>query len=338
MSNNKTRESNFELLRFLAMYFIVFYHLLLFFVVKVDDNVLYKAMYLPLHVAVLCFVLISGYFHIKPSFRGLAKLMTPLLIFYLPLTACGYFIFDMGRVEDFFFFSKSPYWFIRTYLYLFLFAPVLNAFLISTKRRLYLLFTLGFIAVYMGTMHEGALSNGKNLVLFMLLYVIGDLLHIYKEKLSNIKMLPLIVFYIVFNICLVALYSCTPGSIYGKALWRLSYPYCSPILLVNALLFFLIFSKIKLKSTVVNYLSGSVFTIYVLHHHPLVLEKVLSPMVMGAYAQFSYSSILVLSLLACITFVVMFASIGIDKLFSPFISYVVDFASKIDEKAHFKLQ
>ena len=83
---SKVRESNYELLRLIAMFFIVWYHLLLKFIVPVDDAPVYKAIYLPLHVAVICFVLISGYFHIKPSVRGVAKLLFPLLMYYLPLT------------------------------------------------------------------------------------------------------------------------------------------------------------------------------------------------------------------------------------------------------------
>lgn len=337
MSNLKERESNFELLRLVAMFFIVLYHLLLWFIVKYDNNVIYRAMYLPLHVAVLCFVMISGYFHIKPSFRGLVKLIFPLIIFYLPLTIVGYFFFDIGGIRDIFFFSKSPYWFIRTYLYLFLFAPILNVFLTTTKRRLYLLVTLGFIAVYMGTMHDAALLDGKNLVMFMLLYVLGDMLHVYQDMLAKIKMRPLIITYIMLNISLVTAYMCLFGNIFGKALWRLSYPYCSPILIINAIIFFVIFSKIKIRSSIVNNLSGSVFTIYILHHQSLIVNKVLKPFCMGMYEGFSNNPFLVLIFLVCITIITMLFSIVLDKLFQPIIYQMVSAAGRLDEKGYFQL-
>ena len=114
------RESNYELLRLIAMLFIVWYHLMLWFIVPIDDFPSYKSMYMPLHVAVICFVLISGYFHINPSVRGVAKLFYPLLVFYLPLTIYE-FVFN-GERGNLLFFSKSPYWFVRTYFYLFLMA------------------------------------------------------------------------------------------------------------------------------------------------------------------------------------------------------------------------
>ena len=281
--------------------------------------------------------MISGYFHIKPSFRGLAKLIFPLVIFYLPLTAIGYFFFDVGSIKDFFFFSKSPYWFIRTYLYLFLFAPVLNVFLTTTKRRCYLLITLCFIAVYMGTMHDGALRDGKNLVMFMLLYVIGDLLHTYQDKFSKISLLSLVLTYVAINVCLVVAYIYLSGSLLGKALWLISYPYCSPLLLINAIMLFLLFSKIRISSPVVNYLSGSVFVIYIFHHQSLIVNKLLHPVVMDVYNKFSNSPFLVLFSLACITLVVMLISIIIDKLLSPINVRLVSIVSRLDEKNFFQL-
>lgn len=80
IEQKQTRQSNFELLRIVCMLFIVFYHLLFFFIAEVDDSILYRALYIPLHIAVLCFVLISGYFNIKPSMKGVVKLSYLLLL------------------------------------------------------------------------------------------------------------------------------------------------------------------------------------------------------------------------------------------------------------------
>ena len=110
------RNSNFELLRLVSMVFIVLYHILLYIITEIDNAILYKAIWIPLHVGVICFVLISGYFHIKPSLRGIVKLLAPLLVFYLPLTVWEY-TQGFGSPKQFLFLSKSPYWFIRTYLF-----------------------------------------------------------------------------------------------------------------------------------------------------------------------------------------------------------------------------
>ena len=54
------RQSCFELLRLISMFFIILYHLLLWFVQDNPSHVVLKALWLPLHVGVICFVLISG--------------------------------------------------------------------------------------------------------------------------------------------------------------------------------------------------------------------------------------------------------------------------------------
>lgn len=68
---SKSRESNFELLRIVAMFCIVFYHLLLHYVIPAEgEESIFYALQLPLHIGVPLFVFISGYFGIKPSVSG----------------------------------------------------------------------------------------------------------------------------------------------------------------------------------------------------------------------------------------------------------------------------
>lgn len=315
--NPKLRESNFELLRLIAMLFIVWYHLLCFFVVKIDDAPVYKAMYLPLHVAVICFVLISGYFRIRPSIRGIAKLAFPLLLFYLPLSVYELIFDGVGGAKSLFFFSKSPYWFIRTYFYLFLMAPVLNSFLASDKRRLYLLIVLGFMAVYMGwLMHDKSMLDGKNLVLFMFLYVLGDCLRSFREVTDRIPAYILTLSYSLLNIVLFVGYMKYCDSFIGKAIYKLSFPYCSPVLILNAVLLFVITGRLHFKSRAVNWLAGSVFAVYILHHQHLILYGLMQPCVLYTYHTIGTPWILIL-ILGIMSLGFMVSFIMIDKLFSP---------------------
>lgn len=316
---NKVRESNFELLRIVSMYFILLYHMLLFFISKIDDVSLFKALWLPLHVAVICFVLISGYFHIKPSLKGVVKLIFPLLVFYLPLTIYE-LLTGLGGSRNLLFFSQSPYWFIRTYFYLFLIAPVLNSF-INNISRLYLLIVLGFISVYMGTAHEPSLHDGKNLILFMFLYVLGDSIRHYNEYLCSIKTIYLVSAYCILNAFICFTYYLFADTIYGKVLWLLSYPYCSPLLILNGMLLFLIFGRINVRSRLINYMAESVFSAYVIHHQHFVLFLIIGPIVFKIYNAFQ-SPIMMLLVLSVFTFMILIACIGVDKLFSPFWHYL----------------
>ena len=84
MADIKARESSFELLRIIAQYMIVFYHILLFIVYADTGSPIYKAMWLPLHIGVPLFVIISGYFGIKANVKRLIKLLGLVFVFQVP--------------------------------------------------------------------------------------------------------------------------------------------------------------------------------------------------------------------------------------------------------------
>ena len=316
------RESNFELLRLIAMLFIVWYHTLLKFIVVVDASPIYQALFLPLHVAVICFVLISGYFHIKPSVHGAGKLFFPLFVFYLPLTLYEYKLHNVG-LRSLLFFSQTPYWFIRTYFYLFLIAPVLNTFIVTNNKRIYLLLILSFMAIYMGwLMHDQSMVDGKNIVLFMLLYVLGDCLRHYNKKIERISTQILLGIYLILNVALICLYTVNSDTCLGKIIWDMSYPYCSHILIFNAILLFLLFSRLHFKSTVINWLATSVFTVYILHHQHYVLYNIIGPNALSLY-RLHNSPLIVILYLGVFSLVIMFVCIIIDKIIEPLQKYFV---------------
>lgn len=174
------RESNFELLRLVAMFFIVIYHMFLFFLSPIDDNPLYVAIQSPLHIGVPLFVMISGYFGIKFSPKGLFKLLAKTFVLAVPLMLAYCLWQHQGikeMVKSLLFISHTPFWFIRSYIMLFLVAPVVNHYLenITPTRRLYLMLALGWIAVYLGTVGgDSSLAGGKNLANFLFLYCLGN--------------------------------------------------------------------------------------------------------------------------------------------------------------------
>lgn len=312
------------------MFFIVFYHMLFFFVADFDQNVLYKALYIPLHVAVLCFVLISGYFHIKPSVKGFVKLFAPLILFYCPL-AIYEFIRGDGDAKSLLFFSHSPYWFIRTYFYLFLISPLLNVYLSSNKKRIYTILVLGFIAVYMGTMQEKSLYDGKNLPFFMFMYALGDYLKQSERKINVINSFIIFIVWLFFNCALIYTIIHYEGTIVCNVVWLLSYPYCSPLLIINAVLFFLMFSRLDFSSTFVNSVAGSVFTVYILHHQHFIMEAVIRPIVDYFYSLNNTPGVFLLYI-ALLTIIVMIVSIILDKLFTPLMRLMTSYTTYLYSK------
>ena len=309
----KERNSNFELLRIIAMLFIVIYHLLITVYSKNPTEIIYKGAWIPLHIGVILFVFISGYFGIKCTVNGICKLVGTIALYYLPLTIYG--MIEQGGdfdIKQLLFISYSPYWFIKTYLYLYLFSPVLNNYLdkINNKDRLILICSLAFISIYIGSsLGDSSLTEGKNLINFSLLYVLGNTFKVYEKHLRKIPSRYLICAYIILN-CGI-LYTFVQGGMISKIIWFASFPYCSPLLIINAGLFFLIFSRLKLKSQSINYIASSMFAVYLLHCQPYVANRI---NVYLSYSLVNDSIILNFCTVLLYAVIIMAISVIIDKI------------------------
>jgi surface polysaccharide O-acyltransferase-like enzyme len=94
----KERQSAFELLRIIAQIMIVYYHILLIGIYPTSGIPFYKALWLPLHIGVPLFVMISGYFEIKPSVRGFVKLIGLVFVLSLPVMVMDYLEVGGGKI------------------------------------------------------------------------------------------------------------------------------------------------------------------------------------------------------------------------------------------------
>lgn len=207
--NNDTRQSNFELLRLLAQFFIVFYHILLTFVYPNTNLLFYKTLWLPLHVGVILFVLISGYFTIKPTTKGFIKLFAIFTIYSIPEIIYNIKNCQGVVLYELLYLSKTHFWFVKTYLFLYLLSPVINGYLkkANNHQLIYIIFALFFVSQYMAMTHgDNNMSDGKNVVNFMFIYSVGYFL---KEKETKWKALPtytILTIYFLLNILLVGTY------------------------------------------------------------------------------------------------------------------------------------
>ena len=78
-----TRNSSFELLRIVAMLFIVFYHLVTYYLYEIPNPEFaqfFTALLPTLHIGVILFMLISGYFGIKSTWKGLISLLMVVIV------------------------------------------------------------------------------------------------------------------------------------------------------------------------------------------------------------------------------------------------------------------
>lgn len=157
-SNN--RLANIEVLRFAAMFFIVFTHVkcLLYQPDLVSDTERFFERFTNVGIfSVDLFILISGYFLIGRTEMGFGRFFKILAetIFYSALITFVYLLFGEGSLKASLYdlcSSLNPlgptrfnYWFVSRYLALLLFAPFLARFAQSLTKRQY----KGLILVYM---------------------------------------------------------------------------------------------------------------------------------------------------------------------------------------------
>lgn len=322
MGMPKQRNSSFELMRVIAQYMIVFYHILLVFFYNECENpeVAFKVMWIPLHVAVPCYVLISGYFGIRFNLKSLFRIIAILLVYGLGLYLSNYLFFD-GRLEMrkvLFFVSNTSKWFIRIYLYLFLLAPPINKVIrgLTPTNRFVILGFMAWISCWCGFMNfESSLSEGKNLVHFIFLYLLGNTLAEYKEELNRIATWKVVLLWLTVNfLSIIGGYYALAKTSPNIELFNLFFSYNSMILVFNAVLFFMLFMRWHFQSGFVNYVATSSLSIYMLHMFLLrhFGANVIS-MIQGKIVGITMQTLAV----AGLTIVVLLASIIIDKLLSP---------------------
>lgn len=279
------RLSNIELLRCLSMFMVLLLHSS-FMVYGMPDSleineapgfwggkILQQGLGI---VAVDVFILISGWFSIKPKIISICNFL--FQIFFLKCLSLIIFL-ALGKVH----FSKDTFtellmlkpdqgWFIKAYLLLYILSPVLNKFSENTRPKIFsnvliaywvFLFIFGWI-----TESTAYINNGYSIVSFIGLYLLGRYAKICQPKWSNYSAKKYLSVYIIT----VAFFCCT---IFFAGLLKLRHTdliawkfcsYISPLTVIGAMSLLLCFSKIKFPyNKWINICGKSCFSVYLLH-------------------------------------------------------------------------
>ena len=93
------RDSQFELLRIIAQFLIVWHHMIYVFQPKyLQSNTFFTAVDIPLHIGVIIFVLLSGYFTIKATSKGFIKIFGFFVVY--SLSVVYYIISNASDIGD----------------------------------------------------------------------------------------------------------------------------------------------------------------------------------------------------------------------------------------------
>lgn len=189
------RDSNLELLRIVAMFLVLVVHadfLSLGRPTRVEIQSVPLASYTRFFIgslSIVCvnvFILISGWFGIRPSVKSFSNFIFQCLFFsiglYVVFILTGKNQFSLKGLAGCLFFKG--YWFIYAYIGLYILAPILNAFVNTIKEgqiKLFLMVFFLFQTMYGWSSFASFFVGGYSTISFIGLYVLGRYLRLYTK-------------------------------------------------------------------------------------------------------------------------------------------------------------
>ncbi len=290
------RQSNIELLRLIAMLFIVIHHFIAHglgltqflnhnmppHIASNTDMLVFGGINCVCIIAVNLFFLISGYFGIKFGKEKLFNLLFQLFFYTLFFTTLPFILIgvDKGRIiNSLFFYSNSSYWFPVVYALMMCLAPLFNTYFEhATKQQLKTLCIVLLVAsCYCSFVWNNDLinSSGFSLFQFMTMYSIGRYFRLYPLQYKRrTALFAFLLFTIVMWLSQFYFYCAAQGL----TQWSPGHPqylaykvifYNSPLVVGAAVAFFLFFLKLNIQSNLINTLAKSAFAIYLLQESGL---------------------------------------------------------------------
>lgn len=304
------RNSNFELLRIIAMLLIVFHHSIVHGLLNnsIDINgsgnavafqtwlTAYSGELIAMlgKVAVAVFVMISGYFLVNSSAKGKKTLKKVLL---LVTQVCFYSLLiylialflnwinpsDLSAKQQAFFpFFYNTYWFATEYLLLYLIYPYINVALHNITRiqhrNLILIGIITFTFIPMIIPNFIDYGSYGEVVLFALYYVIGGYLRLYDLKNEKFRGIVLFVCGSIILSLIMFYYNYMGGISNNQQYFAKSFVLAgqySFIVVFIAMGVMMLFKHINLgQNRIINTIAATTFGVYLIHDNP-IMEQII---------------------------------------------------------------
>lgn len=321
--NTKTkRQSNIELLRIIAMFLVLVVHADFWSLggpnaeefLYTPANAIFRT--LVESISIVCvnvFVMISGWFGIKPNLRGFISFIFQCAFFLIGIYA---FLLCTGLAD----LSidgilgclclTSRNWFIKAYIALYILSPLLNAFLEKASKRQVEVILIGFYTfqtIY--GWYNGAarfIEFGYSCFSFIGLYVLARYLKNYGErimKLATILWIPMI----ITNSLIF--YLSTRTTHYTPEIFN----YVNPFVVIESVGLFAIFANWRITSNkIINFIARSCFAVFLLHTNPNVGEPIFKQIIQLTYIK--YDGLLCICYILAILISFYILAIIIDQL------------------------
>lgn len=264
------RNSNLELLRIVAMAFIVVWHISIH--AQNGEAITHDFVASIAITGVNLFVLISGYFGIKLKWKSLLNILSCAIFYYAITLLCDYIFFDPAlkfgkEIESILtpISNYKTYWFVSTYIMLMLLSPAINTILNKMEQQQYLFFigVMFYLCCITGFVFKHSINiNGYNLFNFIFVYSVGHFLRKYDIP-HKFSTRFLILIYISATIIIFI----GPYLNIERIL-----NYNNPIIIISAIALFCLFAKQDFNNCYINAIAKNMFPIYLVQESPLGKE------------------------------------------------------------------
>ncbi len=263
-------------------------------------------------VCVNAFILLSGWFGIRFSFKRLFSFIFQVLFFSLILTLLpsarefkGQLFFDI--------FTLKQYWFVRAYIILFILSPALNLFAEQAPKSVFRNVLIAYFTmqtVFSYITNSSWFDDGFSPIPFIGLYLLARYVRIHKPAFSSFKKeMDLSIYFgmaLLMTTLSIFLFRCfgTGGRMFN---------YTNPLVIASSLYFVLFFSKIRMKnSRIINWVAISSVGAYLLHMNPLFFQPHFIGTLKSIPGEFSYLTTCLITI--AFIFAVFITGVLLDKI------------------------
>lgn len=300
---DQSRQSNFELMRIIAMMMIIVWHIIIHGRL-IENTAGFTNLFLNFLLCICIihvnsFALLMGYFQYEKEFslrkflklfnsQWFYKIVFAVLALITGIVAISKtnFILEILPIG-----SPNNYWFIYCYLGTYLLSPFLNKFIAFIDKKDYrnCLIVCFFLFSVVAYITHGSIidNNGSTIYQFIFLYLLGAYLHkypvkdnIYLKKYSNNKLMLIFslgfIFFTIINflIQVFAIYMINTNNSIVRTISLYiidsKYYYSSPVTILQTVCFFLFFETLSIKSKFINFVSSTTLGIYLIHDNSYV--------------------------------------------------------------------
>lgn len=280
----KERESNFELLRVLAMFMVITVHYIghggalkhtnIFSINFYYSNIIesFARFSVPLYTCIGSYFMVSK----EANFKKLIKLWGQVVFYSVGLY---FFLFLMGYIEFNLFQSiksilpiiMNQYGFVTAYFILMILSPFLNKFILSLdrlelKKLVIILFVL-FI-VFGAGFPVGVITNSY-IALLIIIYLFISYIKLYVSVKKIHKKYILLYLFSVFGIFSLRMLLYKIGLGYSSDVFV---SYNSTLIIIGTFSLFMFFRTIKIQSKFINKVASLTFGVYLIHDNNYVRD------------------------------------------------------------------